>query len=204
MFLKRRVFMLDGMLKCYWTELTAHGSILRRADRPTWLQKTAGCLGHRSRSAETRQTTQSFLRLHGTSTSAAFTPRTGPRPCTWFRQLTLYIAAATPSCLRSPTGAWVGSRATGGGSLNKCKRLSCNISIMYGGGGGVEVYCNQGWSTSNPGLFMPGKETRCPSYRQPDRPRGLYDWDRKISVPPGFERLRFPSRLSIKVMGLNN
>ena len=44
-----------------------------------------------------------------------------------------------------------------------------------------------GWSTSRPGHFTPGKQTRYPLYRRLGRPQGRSGWVRKIAHPPGFD-----------------
>jgi hypothetical protein len=44
-----------------------------------------------------------------------------------------------------------------------------------------------GWSTSRPGRFTPGRETRYSLYRRLGRPQGRSGWLRKISPPPGFD-----------------
>jgi hypothetical protein len=58
---------------------------------------------------------------------------------------------------------------------------------------GVEVelysFFNLGarWSMPCPGRFIPGKETRYPSYRRLCGPQGQSEWVRKILPPPGFD-----------------
>jgi hypothetical protein len=44
-----------------------------------------------------------------------------------------------------------------------------------------------GWSTTRPGRFTPGKETRYPMYRKLGGPQGRSGRLRKISPPPGFD-----------------
>jgi hypothetical protein len=44
-----------------------------------------------------------------------------------------------------------------------------------------------GWSTTRPGRFTPGKETRCSLYRRLNGPQGRSGQLRKISPPPGFD-----------------
>jgi hypothetical protein len=44
-----------------------------------------------------------------------------------------------------------------------------------------------GWSTSRPGRFTPGKETRYPLYRRLGGPQGRSGRIQKIPSPPGFD-----------------
>ena len=74
---------------------------------------------------------------------------------------------------------------------NKVK-LTLLLAIKFQRGLEVELLSSSsppnrsGWWTTCPGRFTPGKETRYPLYRRVDGPQ---DRARKMSPPPGFDRV---------------